>query len=311
MEPQVLADYVNQPALSGPSASASAKTRKVPKRLSQEGYRLIHEFRAINPDPSITERKELLKRIHALPDCEHYTLNRLTTVLKQKRDRIHGPPKTPKEQEQLTVDDILYPSFKGQPKITGWLRILLAETKNPSEELIRVWASKLKVKHDDISAWISVERVKNTVKQEPVSEDSSLAITAVPQLPTPATSCSPEPDSGLKSPAVESEEARPPASSSMPKHETRATAADTPIWRELTQALDKALAEPVKAPDFSNASIQEMNDLLTEHENRITAFLGSIESGDYARWGLDSSLLTPAKEHPMTLYSNIIPAQMS
>ncbi|KAF9479356.1 hypothetical protein BDN70DRAFT_878842 [Pholiota conissans] len=180
-----------------PSASAGPSTQhEAPKKkrryLSSDANALLRaraqQWSNQGIEPTLAMRKQLLRQVHALPECDYYTLPALTNWLK-----LHMTTNYPQQSTENTRFASLNEATRAQ------LAALLGmeEGHNPSPEKVRIWANMVKTSgatYTDVVDWVKhlqIEFEKQAEKE------------ATTRLPTPGTTVSPEPVSPvMKSPAM-------------------------------------------------------------------------------------------------------------
>ncbi|EPT00574.1 hypothetical protein FOMPIDRAFT_1049611 [Fomitopsis schrenkii] len=293
--------------LSGAPASAStsyssvtskAATGSAPRtkqsRITKEGYRLVDELYQSNPYPTRDQKNETLTKIQALPGCGHYTYVNLNS-------RLHGHRKRDAEtgiansgglrkdkyiaRDATTTAQILYPTLLNDKNTIPYLVILWKEAPCPTSTQIKLWAKQLKVQESDIRAWMELELD---------NQRQSTNRVATTQLPTPASSCSPEPASPI-TPTSPSYPVLPPFASLDAKPVSRAPLANKPSGAFLSREQFQDLAEKVHvARTTSEAMLLSSEDAvkaLDEHSERMLAFIQRYERGEYATLGMSPQLL--------------------
>ncbi|KZT65311.1 hypothetical protein DAEQUDRAFT_740752 [Daedalea quercina L-15889] len=292
--------------LPGASASVSQPlvkpaTKNVAKRITDEGYKLVDELYELTPYPSQAQKQDVYRRIVALPGCEHYKYDNINQKLAgmRKRDGISGSW-AGQRQRQLTKnthavanpstpEEILYPSLTQRPGITDALHILLKESPKPTRAEVRIWASRLGVFEDDIHTWIQ--------HQQEIQQKELQKLVISSQLPTPGSSCSPEPVTPI-TPTV------PPQSllQNIPpvkiKAEVGSLSESKPasafLSREQLQDLAKSVYVARTDSGVTPMSTEDAVKALDEHSERMQAFLRRYEKGEYAGLGLTPQLLDKA-----------------
>ncbi|KAH9833342.1 uncharacterized protein C8Q71DRAFT_775140 [Rhodofomes roseus] len=266
------------------------------KRISEEGYRLVDEMYRLNPYPSTSQKRETLQRILALPGCEHYKFENLNQRLAahRKRDGITGsgpsvkakraslPRNTHIAPNPSSAEEILYPSIAGQDGIKAALHILLRESPIPTPYEVTLWAKRLGCHLDDVQTWIDHQRDK-------LQKESSKPI-VTSQLPTPGSSCSPEPTSPvqLQTPVMQEVPAPPKLErEDQTESKSRTTLFSGEQFRDLAEKVHVARTDAGTQPSAEDAA-----RALEEHSQRMTAFLERYERGDYAAIGLTPQFLS-------------------
>ncbi|KZT04429.1 uncharacterized protein LAESUDRAFT_292572 [Laetiporus sulphureus 93-53] len=290
------------------SSMASTSARRLHKRLSHQGYQMIDELWKVTQNPTAIQRQELLQKINALPGCDHYTNSALQTLFSRRRKDAAAraarygslPQKIEGSGTVSSSEDILYPSFKNSPGVIPSLQVLLNEFPLPNDEMVRIWAKRLRVHYEDVQTWIQFERASAPVRER----SSSVNESARTQLPTPGSSCSPEPSTLWQLPAhIPVPEAH-RAHASLFLEDQDIEEEQKPNFltleqrQELAQDVRAALSAPQPPPP---KTADEAKKWLDEQEQNMSTFLQKIRLGDYAQFGLEPSLLPKCSEHDTIL----------
>ncbi|KAI0716471.1 hypothetical protein C8Q76DRAFT_692177 [Earliella scabrosa] len=211
------------------SATATPANRNH-RRLPPEAYKILRDYFNVNQYPSRAEKEQLVKRIRGLPGCEDYNLKRLSLYMNQRRQARKSSENVP--SPSMTSAHILYPSLARDPVLIEKLEVLLKEHPNPPPEVAAIWATRIGVGvvADDILTYARLQRaqsgsadpnpnINSNTNPNPITNTNAAAsVPSVPrmqlpplppfqreppprstrprsQLPTPASSTSPEPRS--------------------------------------------------------------------------------------------------------------------
>ncbi|KAH9939546.1 hypothetical protein B0H21DRAFT_825129 [Amylocystis lapponica] len=283
---------------------ASRRVSSERARLSQEGYTLLREFVASHELPPTREQREaFLTRLRALPGCDNYKMQSLTSYINRKRlaargarDRSAGTP--------LSSHDILYPSLNQDAMEK--LEILLNETQFPSLEVVKIWASRLKVNYRDVTTWINLKHASSRKEGDSlqITEDYVSSLGAS-HLPTPECSTSPEPpflskykydpegtphaptarEQSVLSPDTTKKrfanhKVKDPSSTlSVEQLKDLGEQLRTVLTKEKNKLLDEVKPPPTSAEEFSR--------WFDPHEEKMLRFLKKVNNGAYTKWGFE------------------------
>ncbi|KAI0326142.1 hypothetical protein GY45DRAFT_150705 [Cubamyces sp. BRFM 1775] len=168
-------------------------------------------YNNVSKYPTRGEFENLVAQIKTIPGCEDYNADKAYTYFAGKRQakgdtggkaKKQGQAKNQPKSQQSTSAEILYPSLANEKSALAKLDVLLTETPDPTDDIVKIWAARIGkgVWPEDIKTYAALRRAKRPSEDPPPRAPSTTAS----QLPTPESSISPEPHSAPTSPVVES-----------------------------------------------------------------------------------------------------------
>jgi len=186
------------------AAGGSSKAPQIKKRITPEASKHLTEFWSkVSKSPSPEQLAQLAAQICAMPNCEHYTTEKVKKWFQRR----------PKDNSELV--SFLYPSFT--PDVLDKLVALYKSDSEPTEKTVEIWAQILEERYGanpkDVNRWIALRQQRqqktkkeresnreirkqkkpNIVEEQPENADAGRSTQSLPQLPTPETTASPEP----------------------------------------------------------------------------------------------------------------------
>ncbi|KIM35329.1 hypothetical protein M413DRAFT_350477 [Hebeloma cylindrosporum] len=237
--------------------------------------------------PSPSQRKEMLKLIKQVPGCDFYKIVNIVDWFKRRLERA----------KKVAPDD-RFPSIS--PAALEHLKVLVKSQRNPSADVVATWAVLLRVKSDDIVAWLRSqglpeEEVNLPTPASTITPSSSASPKPAPQA-YPAhyrtikqdPSVSPILSHITPAPAYyQPRVARPTSELSISTTTSQATSAfpsplspveDKKTWHPRVISLETAIAQGVKdaaakprtPPTVLPKSAAEFNAMFAAHEDTLT-----------------------------------------
>ncbi|CAA7260432.1 unnamed protein product [Cyclocybe aegerita] len=170
-----------------PAAGPSAVPKKKRNQLTPGGNAVLEDYwrqHASLDMPDISARRALLGQIQKHPGCEFYAMANVNQYFRRQIQKLKPPAPQP--------EDFRFPSLT--PDALKHLSVLVKEQPNPSETVLKTWATLLApmgATERDILAWSTYSKELLEIQAQSLSK--SEPISASMRLPTPSDTVTPEP----------------------------------------------------------------------------------------------------------------------